>query len=151
MTEWEGSPSSEDQDTDNQYPQSYQIKYIPINYFEYFDNANLDSDEFTSSSLLASQHPPVLPVDSMRCSTRQMVQTCLYIVSCMISQADIAVPRIQSALLQLGVVACNQLKVIHSCYSLIVKFNSLCQSLIQILTKNYLCCTVHLTVHTLSY
>ena len=118
MTEWEGSPSSDDQDTDhgNTYPQTYQVKYIPINYFEYFDNANLDSDEFTSRSLLHGPHPPVLPVDKMMCSSRQMVETCLYIVSSMVAQADVSVPRVQSALLQLGVVACNQLKVFHSLF-----------------------------------
>ena len=73
LTEWEGSPSSDDQDTDhgNLYPQSSQIKYIPINYFEYFDNANLDSDEFSSSSLVGCEHPPALPVDEMRCSPGQ--------------------------------------------------------------------------------
>ena len=116
LTEWEGSPSSDDQDTDhgNLYPQSSQIKYIPINYFEYFDNANLDSDEFSSSSLVGCEQVPALPVDEMKCSPGQMMETCLYIVSVIMSQADVAVPRIQSALLQLGVVACNQLKVFHS-------------------------------------
>ena len=64
MTEWEGSPSSDDHDTDVASAcaaQSNQIKYIPINYFAYFDNANLESDEFTDQTVHHLPQPPQLP------------------------------------------------------------------------------------------
>ena len=64
LTEWEGSPSSDDHDTDvasicATLPN--QIKYIPINYFAYFDNANLESDEFTDQAVNHLPQPPPLP------------------------------------------------------------------------------------------
>ena len=56
LTEWEtGSPSS-DGGTQGAMVSgvllmSSSVKYIPINYFEYFDSALLDSDEFSDSWL----------------------------------------------------------------------------------------------------
>ena len=56
LTEWEtGSPSS-DGGTQGAMVSgvllmSSSVKYIPINYFEYFDSAHLDSDEFSDSWL----------------------------------------------------------------------------------------------------
>ena len=62
-------------------------------------------------------HPPALPREAGVCGSRQMVETCLAAVLGMMQHADLS-PRTQSAMLQLGVVACNQIKVssVLSCF-----------------------------------
>ena len=59
LTEWEGSPSSGGE-SEPPFLQTNTVKYIPINYFEYFDNGHLDSDEFSRVSVLSANQSPVL-------------------------------------------------------------------------------------------
>ena len=87
------------------------VKYIPINYFEYFDSGHLDSDEFSRQNVRKLGHPPgALLREVGACGSRQMVETCLDLVLGMMRHSDLS-PRTQTAMMQLGVVACNQIKV----------------------------------------
>ena len=54
LAQWEASPSSDENQPElpgPPGPQESQIKYIPVNYFEYFDNADLDSDELSQMTV----------------------------------------------------------------------------------------------------
>ena len=113
LTEWEtGSPSSDGGTQGATVPgrlfTSSSVKYIPINY--YFDSAHLDSDEFSRQKVRQLAHPPALLKEAGDCVSRQMVETCLDLVLEMMKHAGLS-PRTQTAMMQLGVVACNQIKV----------------------------------------
>ena len=114
LTEWEtGSPSSDGEAgaATPGFLMSSTVKYIPINYFEYFDSAHLDSDEFSRQRVRQLGHPPgALLREVGACGSRQMVETCLELVLGMMRHSDLN-PRTQTAMTQLGVVACNQIKV----------------------------------------
>ena len=80
--------------------------------FQYFDNANLDSDEFTKQSVTRLPRPPALA--PAVCGVRQLMEACLQLVAVMTSvtaRTGLS-PRTQTSLLQLGLVASNQLKVV---------------------------------------
>ena len=83
---------------------------MPINYFEYFENANIDSDEFTRQSSKRLVHPPPLPV-TPECCVEQIMENCLHIVCQMMPQA--VGKHNDSVMLQLGAVTSNQLNVGH--------------------------------------
>ena len=85
----------------------------PQQYFEYFDSAHLDSDEFSRQKVRQLAHPPALLKEAGDCGSRQMVETCLDLVLEMMKHAGLS-PRTQTAMMQLGVVACNQIKVSFS-------------------------------------
>ena len=112
LTEWEtGSPSSDgDTGPSHGFLMTSSVKYIPINYFEYFDSAHLDSDEFSRQSVRRLGHPPAPVREAWACGTLVMVETCLDLVLGMMRHAGSS-PRTQTAMMQLGVVACNQIKV----------------------------------------
>ena len=112
LTQWEGSPSSDEHHTDHPSPsgpQDSQIKYIPINYFEYFDNANLNSDEFSEITANLLPRPPPLPPVSAGLS--QVVDTVLQLTSVLAFSTDNMAPHNQPHLIQLAVVACNLYEV----------------------------------------
>ena len=118
LTEWEsqGSPSSDGEagaaaSSPPGFLMSSAVKYIPINYFAYFDSGHLDSDEFSRQNVRQLGHPPgVLLREVGACGSRVMVETCLDLVLGMMRHSDLS-PRTQTAMMQLGVVACNQIKV----------------------------------------
>ena len=117
LTEWEtgGSPSSDGEAgtaaASPGFLMSSTVKYIPINYFEYFDSAHLDSDEFSRQRVRQLGHPPGAMLREVgACGSRQLVETCLDLVLGMMKHSDLS-PRTQTAMTQLGVVACNQIKV----------------------------------------
>ena len=116
LTQWEASPSSDEQDSDHPGPlghQDSQIKYIPINYFEYFDNANLNSDEFSEVTASLLPRPPALPLAGVKVMLGQVVDTLLHLTSVLASTPDNIAPHNQPHLIQLAVVACNLLEVFH--------------------------------------
>ena len=65
LAQWEASLSSDENHPElsgSPGPPECQIKYIPVNYFEYFDNADLDSDQFSQMTTNLLPRPPPLPL-----------------------------------------------------------------------------------------
>ena len=109
LAQWEASPSSDENLPElpgPPSPQESQIKYIPVNYFEYFDNADLDSDQFSQMTTNLLPRPPPLPLAEERLS--QVVDSTLHIlISILANTTDKMSPHIQAQLIQLSIVSCN--------------------------------------------
>ena len=114
LAQWEGSPSSEGEVESASIVVSRDtlVKYIPVNYFAYFDNANLDSDEVTGESVRTIPRPPPLPGPPMKVSANQAAMLALGLV-CRLTRmgSQTLQPQDQAALIQLAMVATSQLKV----------------------------------------
>lgn len=108
LTQWEESPTSDQEDSMLTDTVQSGLKYIPINYFDYFENANVDSDEFTKQSSKRLAQPPLLPVYP-ECCVKQIMENCLHIVCQTTPQA--VGKNMDSVMLQLAVVTSNQLNV----------------------------------------
>ena len=120
LAQWEASPSSDENQPEippgPPGPPESQIRYIPVNYFEYFDNADLDSDEFSQMTGNILPRPPVLPLADLRLSVKQVVDTALHILTSLLANTtDKTAPHIQAQLIQLSIVACNLYSV---CYEM---------------------------------
>ena len=111
LTQWEASPSSDENHTEipgPPGPQESQIKYIPINYFEYFDNADLDSDQFSQMTANLLPRPPPLPLAEVRLNLKQVVDSALHIlISILANTTNKMSPHIQAQLIQLSIMSCN--------------------------------------------
>ena len=111
LTQWEASPSSDENHTEVPGPPGHpesQIKYIPVNYFEYFDNADLDSDEFSQMTANLLPRPPPLPLAEVRVSMKQVVESVLHVLtSILANRTDNMAPHNQAQLIQLSIVSCN--------------------------------------------
>ena len=123
LTQWEASPSSDENHTEipgPPGPQESQIKYIPINYFEYFDNADLDSDEFSQMTANLLPRPPPLALAEVKVGMKQVVESVLHILtSSLANRTDNMAPHNQAQLIQLSIVSCN----LYSVSQLVTKYS----------------------------
>ena len=95
------------------------VKYIPINYLQYYDRASVESDEFTRHSTRSLSPPPPLTTEYSS-SAGMILSVCLEVVSEMMSHAHHTTSH--NILIQLGAVATNQMKVNIHTLSLIINF-----------------------------
>ena len=111
LAQWEASLSSDENHPElsgSPGPPECQIKYIPVNYFEYFDNADLDSDQFSQMTTNLLPRPPPLPLAEVRLNLKQVVDSALHIlISILANTTDKMSPHIQAQLIQLSIVSCN--------------------------------------------
>ena len=109
LAQWEASLSSDENHPElsgSPGPPECQIKYILVNYLEYFDNADLDSDQFSQMTTNLLPRPPPLPLAEERLS--QVVDSALHIlISILANTTDKMSPHIQAQLIQLSIVSCN--------------------------------------------
>ena len=111
LAEWEGSPSSE---TGEVGENTSLVKYIPVNYFAYYDNANLDSDEVTGEASNSLPRPPPLPGPPPLSTPRQVALLALDLVCRLTRHTGQTVPpQEQATMIQLAMVATSQIKVSH--------------------------------------
>merc|ERR1719233_2045415 len=114
LTQWEGSPSSEgDEETVslNLSIRDNLVKYIPVNYFAYFDNADLESDEVTGDSSTIIPRPPPLPGPPPLSTPREVAMVALDLV-CKLTRdtGQPLQPQQQATIIQLAMVTSSQIK-----------------------------------------
>ena len=111
LAQWEASPSSDENQPElpgPPGPQEAQIKYIPVNYFQYFDNADLDSDEFSQMTATANLLPRPPPLPLVEVGLKQVLDSALDILTSILAYStDKMAPHNQAQLIQLSIVSCN--------------------------------------------
>ena len=115
LTQWEGSPSSEGEEETvslNLSTRDNLVKYIPVNYFAYFDNADLDSDEVTGDISTIIPRPPPLPGPPPLSTPREVALVALDLV-CKLTRdtGQPLQPQQQATIIQLAIVTSSQIKV----------------------------------------